>query len=284
MSILTISPTASVDLQLHTIYSDGAWTPSELIPWLATHTFRVAAVTDHDTVAHLNEVQALGKQHGVHLLAATELTTSWEGLRADVLCYAGQAFTGDALATLADRTTRLQLENTHEVHRALLAQGYEFPRQADVLAHQSGALRRPIDNATLLCEHGYVDSIRAGVGLMREVGYASIAAPIEEAIAAAHASGALTLVAHPGRNGGEISQFDPDVLARLLDAVPLDGIEARYPTHSADQVAAYVDLAQRRGLLVSAGSDSHGPHQRLPIAYPAVECAALLARCGISVE
>ena len=66
--------------------------------------------------------------------------------------------------------------------------------------------------------------------------------------------------------------------------MPLDGIEVYYPLHTAAQVAAYEALARERGLLVSAGSDSHGPRQRLPIAYEARQCAALLARSEVEVQ
>jgi 3',5'-nucleoside bisphosphate phosphatase len=64
--------------------------------------------------------------------------------------------------------------------------------------------------------------------------------------------------------------------------VPIDGIEAYYPAHSDEQIDMFLAYAAEHNLLVSAGSDSHGP-DRLPIKYPAAKCRALLERLGVTV-
>jgi predicted metal-dependent phosphoesterase TrpH len=285
----------AIDLQLHTVYSDGAWRPTELLDYLTAHDFRVVAVTDHDTLDHVEDLVALGAARGVLVLRAVEVTTSWRELRADLLCYASHTgyprqaadtarFTGEPLRTLVRATERMQHENTLAVQGELLRRGYTFPRQSEVLAAQGGQLRRPIDNAYLLLGHGYAATMSAAIEAIRAAGYRSIAAPLAEAVAAAHASGAVALIAHPGREGDEISRFDPPLLDEVLQGIPLDGLEMLYPTHTPEQVAAYAAFAEQRGLLRSAGSDSHGPATRLPIPYPAASCAQLLARCGVAVD
>jgi 3',5'-nucleoside bisphosphate phosphatase len=281
--MLTIPADAPIDLQLHTIHSDGQWRPDDLADYLAEHQFRVAAVTDHDTVAHIEEMQSLGEERGVHIIAATEITTSWRGHPAHLLCYA-QRFAGKALEELARTIQAGQLANTLAVHAELLRRGYAFPREADTLAKQGGQPARPIDNARRLLEHGHAPDMRDALARIREAGYVQVTAPIAEAVAAAHASGAVAVLAHPGRSGGEIHRYDPDLIETLLAETPLDGIEVYYPLHTAEQVASYEALAHKHHLLVSAGSDSHGPRQRYPIAYEARQCVALLARCGVAVE
>ena len=123
----------------------------------------------------------------------------------------------------------------------------------------------------------------AALNLLADAGYTIIAAPINVTLETAHVSGALALLAHPGRGGGEIQRYDPSLLKEMLEDARLDGIEVYYPRHTPEQTAAYQTLAAERGLLVSAGSDSHGPRQRVPIPYQAVQCGELLARCGIAI-
>jgi predicted metal-dependent phosphoesterase TrpH len=281
-----IAPDDAVDLQMHTIYSDGEWRPVELLDYLAAQRFRVVAVTDHDTLDHTDELVALGAERGVTVIPAVEVTTRWGERWADLLCFApiSTGFSSDALRQLVRRTRRLQIENTLAVHQELLRRGYAFPRQAEALATHAGALQYPRDNADLLVHHGYAGGFFAALDIIRDAGFRSVYATLEEAVAAAHASGAVTILAHPGRQDEEITCFDPSLLAELLRTIPLDGVEALYPTHTPEQVAAYSAFVEERHLLRSAGSDSHGPHDRAPIPYPASSCVALLARCGIEVS
>ncbi len=280
-----ISGADAVDLQLHTVYSDGEWRPDELLDYLAAHQFRVVAITDHDTLDHTDALVALGDERGITVIPAVEVTTRWGEHWADLLCYApvSSGFTGHALRDLVARTRRLQIENTQAVHQELLRRGYAFPRQAEVLATHAGELQRPSDNADLLLRHGYAGSFSEALDIIRDAGFHSIYAPLEEAVAAAHASVAVAILAHPGRQEVEISRFDPPLLAELLHAILLDGIEVLYPTHTPEQVAAYTAFVEDRSLLRSAGSDSHGPGHRLPIPYPAASCRELLVRLGIRI-
>jgi 3',5'-nucleoside bisphosphate phosphatase len=265
-----------IDLQVHTIYSDGQWHPTALFEHLARERFRLVSITDHDSMEHLDELRALGNEHRVYVLPGVEMTTNWRGKSAHLLCYAA-AFRGDALGQIARATVASQLANTQAVYEELIGRGYRF-------APQMSPPTRPIDNARLLQSHGYIESLDEALRMIADAGYRSISAPLAEAVAAAHADGALAILAHPGRGGGEIHRYDIPLLSELLADVPLDGIEARYPTYSEDQVAAYSAFADEHGLLMSAGSDSHGPEQRLPIPYPALVCSSLLARCGITVQ
>lgn len=272
----------AVDFQLHTVYSDGHWQPVELFDYLAAHAFRAVAVTDHDTLEHADELVALGAARGIIVLRACEVSTNWRGGRTDLLCFAGD-LTSDTLATFARGIERRQYENTLAVHEELLRRGYVFPQMADELAFQGGGLRRPSDNARLLRRHGYADTVSAAVAMIRDAGFVSITVPLAEAVAAAHASGAVALIAHPGRGSDGIQLHSPAMLAEMLTEVPIDGAEVLYPLHTPRQVEEFSAFIAERGLLRSAGSDSHGPRQRLPIPYPASTCAALLARCSVEV-
>ena len=264
-----------VDLQLHTIYSDGHWQPVALFEHLAQAQFRVVSITDHDTMEHLDELQALGASFGIHVLPGVEMTTNWRGRSAHLLCYAAE-FSGDALGRLARGIVADQLANTYAVYEELRQRGYLFTQEGELPV-------RPIDNARLLLANGYVATLDDALRMIADAGYRSITVPLTDAVTAAHASGALAVLAHPGRCGGEIQQYDLPLLAELLTDAPLDGIETRYPTYSEEQVVVYTAFAREHALLVSAGSDSHGPQQRMPIPYPAAICADLLACCGIVV-
>ncbi|WIG61390.1 MAG: putative metal-dependent phosphoesterase (PHP family) [Ktedonobacterales bacterium] len=283
MSALRLKPDDAVDLHIHTMYSDGHWQPVELFGYLAGAGFRLVAVTDHDRVDRLAEMRALGESRGIVVLPGVEMTTNWQGKTLHLLCYGGD-LAGGALARMAEATVEGMRENTREVYAELERRGYIFGRREEVLAGQGGQALRPVDNARLLLAHGHVATMAEALVLIADAGYRIVSAPVADAVAAAQAVGAVALVAHPGRQDGEIPRHTPGELAEMLASAPFDGVEAYYPLHSAEQVKAYEGFAHERGLLVSAGSDSHGPRQRLPIAYRAGMVAALLGRCGVEVE
>jgi hypothetical protein len=71
----------------------------------------------------------------------------------------------------------------------------------------------------------------------------------------------------------------------MLVEIPIDGVEAHYSSHTDEQTALYRRLASEKGLLISAGSDSHAPYQPVnPRPWRAIWAAELLARLGVIVE
>lgn len=282
MTPITIRATDSVDLQMHTLYSDGSWAPESLMAHLGTHGFRVAAVTDHDTLEGLDTVVTAGAAHGVHVIPAVEVTTMWGPNKADLLCFA-ERFTGSDLPNLIAETRGRQLANTRDVHHELLRRGYVFPRRAEVLAARNGELTIPFDNIALLQAHGYAPTFKHALSVITDAGHCDISADLGAVIDAAHRSGAVALIAHPGRRERPFTCFDPALLDQVRVSLPLDGIEVWHPSHDARQVAEFEEYTALHGWLRSAGSDSHGPDRRLPIPYRAAQVRGLLERCGVLV-
>nr|BBH86538.1 PHP-like protein [Thermosporothrix sp. COM3] len=282
---LTIQSDTPIDLQMHTTYSDGRWTAEQLFDYLAQEGFGLVAVTDHDRVDTIASVQRLGQQKQIHVLPAVEVSAQWRGQMADVLCF-GIDPTSEPLATLTQRVRQGQQANAEEVYNGLLQRGYRFPRQAEILKTSNGELRVAGDCALLLLEHGYINDWPKALELITEAGYREILADIAETVEAAHQSGGIALIAHPGRGQQEegFTFYTPELLDQVRAEVPLDGIEVYYPTHSPELVATYLAYAQKHDLVVSAGSDSHGPPGRMPIKYRAELCRHLFERVGIEVQ
>jgi predicted metal-dependent phosphoesterase TrpH len=87
ISNLVLAPDASIDLQIHTTYSDGRWQPEALVDHLAGEGFGLAAITDHERVDTVEAWQALAAQKGLPILPAVEMSASWGGGLTDMLCF-----------------------------------------------------------------------------------------------------------------------------------------------------------------------------------------------------
>lgn len=282
-SNLTVTPDAVVDFHMHTTYSDGRWPAQQLIDFLASDGFQLVAVTDHDRVDKVAEIQELAATKNLPVLSGVEMSTDWNGKMGHMLCYGFDPHQ-NALRPLTEEVVRLQLENTHEVNETLRRKGYDFPRQEEILAENGGELRYPTDNARLLVEHGHAPNWQSAMTMIREAGFRSIHADMAQTVDAVHRSGAVCLIAHPGRRESGFTFYDPALLDQLRSEIPIDGIEVYHPYHSKEMIEAYLDYVGKHNLLLSTGSDSHGIAGRLPIKHRAETSRKLLERVGITVE
>jgi len=279
---LTLTPDASIDLHMHTHYSDGRWPAEQLIEYLVSEGFAMVSVTDHDRVDTVAGIQELAAQKNLPVLAGVEMSTQWHAKMGHVLCYGFDPHQ-NYLLDITQSVVQRQLENTYAVNEELRRKGYAFPRQEEVLAENGGQLRRPADNGRLLREHGYAPDWQTALSIIREAGFQSIMADMEATVDAAHRSDAVCLIAHPGRNERNFTFYDIPLLDEVRAEVPLDGIEVYHPYNSPEMVKAYLEYVQKHDLLLSTGSDSHSHPGRMPIKHRAEISRNLLERLGIGV-
>jgi 3',5'-nucleoside bisphosphate phosphatase len=275
---LVLSADAAVDLQLHTTYSDGTWLPEQLMDHLVSEGFGLAAITDHDRVDTVAALQKLALEKRLPVLVATEMSALWQDGVTDVLCFGFDA-SPNALSDLAQEVLQRQQENTREVYEYLLRRGYTFPQQPDALATilEKPSSQQPHALVTLLKSIGEESAGK----ILGEAGCTFVTNDVAAIVEVCHQSGGVCLIAHPGREDGFVT-YNVELLDKLRQEAPIDGLEVYYPAHTAEQTAMFLDYAQRHNLLISSGSDSHGMN-KLPIKYPAELSRTLLERVGIQI-
>lgn len=281
-----LRPTDTVDLHLHTLASDGFWTPGGLIDHLAEKGIWVAAVCDHDTQRSVVEAIRLGQERGVHIIPGVEVTTTWGGRQWHLLVYGIHPDRRDPDAT-AFQAAMTQLDailqgRAVDARRRIEASGRALPSLGEILA---GRPLWPFHVLSAAIQDKHVPSLKESAELVVELGGNFTAdLPLGEIVAAAHEAGGICLVAHPGRSDsvGIMTEADLD---QMLTDIPLDGLEAHYRSYTDAQTALYREMAQRRGLLISCGSDSHALGKPVdPRPWRAAWCRELLGRLGVAVE
>jgi 3',5'-nucleoside bisphosphate phosphatase len=260
---------AAIDLQLHTIYSDGTWTPEQLLDYLVSEQFGLAAITDHDRGDTAVELQQLAAEKRLPLLVAVEMSTSWKGEPTDVLCY-GFDPEKNELNDLARDVLRRQ-------------QGLSFSHPDELAAILATPSAQQLNELIALLEkHGYGTDETARWKMIKSAGFFWATNDIAAVVDAAHRSGAVCVIAHPGRGGGWTC-YDEDLLDELRQTVPIDGLVVYYPAHTPEQITMYLEYARKHRLLTSSGSDSHGPEKK-PIKYRAELSRNLLERLRIRIR
>lgn len=283
---LEIAARAPVDLHLHTLASDGGWTPSQLIDHLAGRGFRVAAVCDHDTQRSVAQAIELGLMRGVHVIPGVEVTCSWNDRQLHILCYGVHPDRTDEGAAdfraLLDRIDLQLQENAADAARRIEAGGKPLPNLETVRA---GRPLWPFHVLTAAIEMTHVPNLTKAAELVVDLGGTFTAdLPLDQVVAATHKAGGVCSIAHPGRADavGIVSEEDLD---RIVAETGMDGLEAHYRSYTDTQTALYRRLAQERDLLVSVGSDSHAPNRPTnPRPWHAVWARELLERLGVALR
>jgi 3',5'-nucleoside bisphosphate phosphatase len=274
---LHLAAGASIDLHLHTLLSDGEWTPEGLFEHLVNQQFDLVAITDHDRPDTAGAMQQLAQAKSLPVLVGVEMSAMWRGQMTDLLCF-GFDPAHSALHELAQEVWRQQQDKTRRAFETLQSQGYPLPPAAldDLLAQPN--TQQPHALAAFLKSHAVPSSAMLAV---KEC-FTFAANDLADVVDAAHRSGAVCLIAHPG-HGDYMLDYDLELLDQARREAPLDGLEVFHPKHTPAKTELYLEYAHKHHLLISAGSDSHRP-DKLPVKYRAELCRALLERLGIPLK
>jgi 3',5'-nucleoside bisphosphate phosphatase len=252
-----------IDLHTHTYYSDGRYSPAEVIEAAAQRGVSILAITDHDNTNGSREAAPLAEAAGIELIHAIEFTTRWPGAElppadanVDLLGYFidpgnaelrafEEASLNDIHVRIADCCKWLTLNgyplNMEDIH-------LENPRYGGTMQTIQAIMRK-----------GYAPTWKDGFRLMDTVWLTARESPftIKSAIEQIHLAGGVAVLAHPSIVRPRGQPLSAGYLRDLVEA-GLDGIEIYH--HRLDEAARayFLDLARTFGLLVTGGSDMHG--------------------------
>jgi predicted metal-dependent phosphoesterase TrpH len=244
----------AIDLHTHSLRSDGALSPADLVKRAAARGVRIQALSDHDTLAGVAEAVATGSALGVRIIPATELNTESEWGDAHVLGY----FIDPEDLELEERLRWLRENRGRRIElmvEKLKALGYAVELSRVLEIAQGGALGRP-HLAQALFEKGYVpsydDAFDTLIAKDSPAYVARVGLDPFEAVTLVRKHGGVPSLAHPG------TVIGLDELLPKLVAAGLAGIEAYYGEHSPEMTARCLARAGEHDLVPTGGSDFHG--------------------------
>jgi len=241
------------DLHMHTTYSDGARTPSEVVVSAKQAGLDIISLTDHDSVSGIDEAIETGKANGVEVIAGMELSANYNGFEIHILGY----FMNHRDKSLVESLGAFQAARRERAQRIVdKLNKLNIPLDLDdVLEHVTGdSVGRP-HIATALVNEGHAASYQQAfnkyLGDGRPAYERKHHFSPEETIQLITQSGGLSFLAHPGRSISE------ELLLRLING-GLDGIEVVHPAHTPELANYYRGIVNEYFLLESGGSDFHG--------------------------
>jgi predicted metal-dependent phosphoesterase TrpH len=244
---------ARVDLHLHTTCSDGAYTAAQVVDLARRAGLPALAITDHDTTAAWPEA-CQASSGTIEVIPGVEITAEHGDREVHLLAYFFRPQDGDLLAALHTVRCR-RADRFREMVDHLRSLGVCLDA-ADV----DGVLKNPVVGrkhlAELLVATRHVSSVRqAFTRFLGDRGVCAIPPvrlPVGRAMDLVHAAGGIAAYAHPSYD------CTRQTLAEL-ERLGLDAVEVDYPGFRAGRVSRLRTWALDLGLLVTGGSDCHGP-------------------------
>lgn len=294
-----------VDLQTHSLCSDGDYLPEEVV-YIAWRTgVGVIGLTDHSSVAGFERARSAGEKLGVEVLRGTEVFVGYphEDLPViHLLAYGFDEKNGrfrslytHAIALLQGRI-RQETENYAKLgisvdFKAFVAERPGFCsnkhlielRTRDIL--EAKAKEDDIDFFEAHRLH-FQWARDAADREMYRGGPVFVKLPpnlidAKEFIDATHEAGGVVVIGHPGEYEGKITKRGgnaEDFTARMFDHflnLGIDGLEASSTKHRPEREEHYRKFAQDNHLMATGGSDFHG-YETAP--------ERILGSAGLSLE
>jgi predicted metal-dependent phosphoesterase TrpH len=248
------------DLHLHTFFSDGTYSPEEVVFHGQRQGFAALALTDHDTVEGCAPTARACAAAGLEFISGTELTAEQDGNEIHILGYCVDVEDPKLLAEVGKfqqvRQNRIRemVARLNELHIPLEAEavfalancrapGRPHVARALVSAGLCGNLDEAFERFLKRNRPAWVPKFKMSAA---------------EAIALIHQAGGVAVMAHPGLNRAD------EVIPAMVEA-GLDGLECFHTKHSTATAEHYLELADRFQLLVTGGSDCHGLSKGKPL-------------------
>ncbi len=241
---------------MHTTASDGRSRPNELVAEVSAAGCRTIAVTDHDTVAGVEAVREAASVAGLAFVPGIEMTAVAEGVDVHILGYFLDV-ADPALAAFLRVQRQSRRDRVAAMGDRLRAAGapVDVDRILAVPADSGRSVGRPAVAQALIAAGHAADIPDAFARYLSEgrPGYLARSGPAPaDVIALLRAAGGVSSVAHPGK-------LRRDHLIGPMVAAGLDAIEVYHSDHSVADVVRYQAMVDHHGVMVTGGSDYHGP-------------------------
>lgn len=253
--------TRKIDLHVHSTFSDGTYTPEQIVDAAFEAGLSAIAITDHDTTDGVSVAIRAAKKRNLEIIAGVELSCEYKQKEVHMLGFCLD-YTNPILNEHLRNFQQSRNMRNQKMVMLLAAEGFDITYDK-LLADNPDCVITRANIARYLVEHGCVkdmstvfskylgDDCRCFVPRKKT-------SPTQ-AIQLIHQAGGVAFLAHPLLY--RMSTVTLRSLVSELATAGLDGIEAIYATYQPGDERNMKNLAKEYHLLICGGSDFHGANK-----------------------
>ena len=257
-----------IDLHTHTTYSDGELNPNELIKLAINNNVGTIAITDHNTTNGLKNLDKNKYRNKIRIINGIELSAEYDFGRMHILGYGIDPFNEEL-------NKKMKLQENYSLNKVLtiieqIKRDYKiFFEKEDFLdlLTANHSIGRP-DIAQLCVKRNYCQTedeafIKFLNPVYQKTKSFNQRLSYEECFEIIKHSGGIPSLAHP--KSLNLNEKDFLILLKEMISYGLEAIEVYHSYHTPKEMSFYLNAALDNNLLVSGGSDYHGPHKKANI-------------------
>lgn len=256
------------DFHIHSHYSDGTMSPSDIVKKYIKDEFDMIAITDHEVTDGIAEAVSQAKDENIKIISGIEFSTDMDGKEIHILGYYFDPDNGQLKEQLK-YLANIRKERNDRLLKALQSQGFDICER-DLIQREGQTYIGKPNFARALAAKGYISNMSEAFEPGKLLESDEIKSIKREKISAAKAieiirnAGGIAVLAHPCKIKGigerESSEFKEnfEILLKELKKCGLKGIECIYPKHSDNERLWFIDMASKYHLHITEGSDFHG--------------------------
>lgn len=246
------------DLHTHSVFSDGTYTPTQIIEEAERIGLSAVALCDHNTIDGVPEFMSAAESKNVEAVAGVEFSTDCDGKELHILALYIQPREFDKITEFVAEMRRAKEESNAALIESLRKAGFDIDYKSVCARTPTGGFNRS-HVAAELTEKGYTASVKEAFDtvLHPSAGHYSESKRLNalETVEFIRSMNAVPILAHPFLN------LSYEELKKFLNAaVPLGlaGMETHYSTYDDDMTEKAISVAAEFGIAQSGGSDFHG--------------------------
>lgn len=248
-----------IDLHIHTTYSDGAYSPEQVVDTALDCNLDVIALTDHDNIlSHKVAMDYVKKQgYNLEIIPGVEINTIYKGYEVHILGYYMDTNNPDFVQLLKNQQ-QARINQTTQIVELLNKKAGIRVKFEDIksLVAPGGSIGRPHIARAITAVGGVANVMEAYSKYINDSSPVYVTRKTvspHDAVEIINEAGGIPVFAHP---------IDVDISEKLtkeLVSYGLRGIEAYHRKHSPAVVEYFSSLAEKYGLIITGGSDFHAP-------------------------
>lgn len=250
-----------IDLHTHSVFSDGTFSPEELVKLAYESNIKALAITDHDTIDGIAYAREVAKTYNIELINGIEFSAGYNGIEIHILGYFLDV-KNEKLLNLLNQLEKTRDKRNQELANKLNEIGLDI--SLDYVKSLSPlGLTTKAHFGRAIVEKGYAKTIKEAFSLYLGKGKPAYVERVlissDEAIKIILEANGTPVLAHPMIYG--LSDKELELAIKDLKSKGLKGIECYYPSNSLKQTKLLLSLCEKYNMKITGGSDFHGSNR-----------------------